>query len=67
VSWEKLFVGFDGKDTNVGPEQADLAMVWLQKAIAAGFKDKTKLKEDKDLDALRNRDDFKKLLADLGA
>jgi serine/threonine protein kinase len=47
-------------------EQADQAMAWLQKAIAAGFKDKAKLKEDKDLDALRDRDDFKKLLADLG-
>ncbi|MFL5240606.1 MAG: protein kinase domain-containing protein [Gemmataceae bacterium] len=48
-------------------EQADQAMAWLQKAIGAGFKDKTKLQEDKDLDALRDRDDFKRLLADLGA
>ena len=46
-------------------EQADLAMGWLSKAVAAGYKDAAHMKEDKDLDALRDRVDFKKLLADV--
>ena len=45
-------------------EQADLAMAWLHKAVAAGFKDAEHIKQDKDLDALRGREDFKKLLAE---
>jgi serine/threonine protein kinase/Flp pilus assembly protein TadD len=45
--------------------QADLAMAWLHKAVAAGFKNARHMKQDKDLDALRDREDFKKLVADL--
>ena len=45
--------------------EADKAMQWLQKAIAAGYKDVSQLAKDKDLDFLRERDDFKKLLAEL--
>jgi tetratricopeptide (TPR) repeat protein len=41
---------------------ADVAMEWLQKAIAAGFDDASSMKKDADLDALRSRDDFKKLV-----
>jgi superkiller protein 3 len=48
-------------------EQADLAMAWLHKAVAAGFKNAAHMKQDKDLDALRDREDFKKLAADLEA
>jgi serine/threonine protein kinase/tetratricopeptide (TPR) repeat protein len=48
-------------------EQADLAMAWLRKAVAAGFKDAEHMKQDKDLDALREREDFTKLLAELAA
>ncbi len=48
-------------------EQADLAMAWLHKAVAAGFKDAEHMKQDKDLDVLREREDFKKLLAELQA
>src|SRR5262249_49134671 len=48
-------------------EQADLAMAWLHQAVAAGYKNAGHMKQDKDLDALRERDDFKKLLADLQA
>jgi tetratricopeptide (TPR) repeat protein len=44
---------------------ADRAMAWLRKAVAAGFKNVDHLKKDKDLDSLRDREDFKKLLADL--
>jgi eukaryotic-like serine/threonine-protein kinase len=47
--------------------EADLAMAWLKKAVAAGFRDAAQFKRDSDLDALRDRDDFKKLLADLEA
>jgi serine/threonine-protein kinase len=45
--------------------EADRAVDWLRKAIAAGFKDAARLRKDADLDALRDRDDFKKLLAEL--
>jgi eukaryotic-like serine/threonine-protein kinase len=48
-------------------EQADLAMAWLQKAVAAGFTDAEHMKQDKDFDALREREDFKKLVAELQA
>ena len=48
-------------------EQADLAMAWLHKAVAAGYKNARHMKQDKDLDALREREDFKKLVAELEA
>ena len=48
-------------------EQADQAMVWLHKAIAAGFSDTARVKTDEDLDALRQREDFKEMLAELEA
>src|SRR5206468_1994294 len=48
-----------------GAKQADLAMEWLRKTVTAGFKDAAQIAKDKDLDALRGRDDFKKLLAEL--
>jgi tetratricopeptide (TPR) repeat protein len=48
-------------------EQADLAMGWLHRAVAAGYKDAAHMKKDEDLDALREREDFKKLLAELQA
>jgi tetratricopeptide (TPR) repeat protein len=48
-------------------EQADMAMVWLHKAVAAGVTYADLMKHEKDLDALRDREDFKKLIADLSA
>jgi serine/threonine protein kinase len=48
-------------------EQADLAMGFVHRAVAAGFKDATHMKEDKDLASLREREDFKELLAELEA
>ena len=48
-------------------EQADLAMVWLGKAVAAGYADTKHMKQDRDLDALSEREDFKQLLAELQA
>jgi tetratricopeptide (TPR) repeat protein len=46
-------------------EEAGRAMAWLTKAVAAGFADFALLDEDADLDPLRDREDFRKLLADL--
>ena len=40
-------------------------MAWLQKAVAAGFKNAAHMKKDADLDAVRARADFKKLMAEL--
>jgi hypothetical protein len=45
---------------------ADRAMAALRQALAKGYKDCAQLKKDKDLDALRGRDDFQRLLAELG-
>jgi hypothetical protein len=36
----------------------------LRQAVAKGYKDADHLKEDKDLDPLRGRDDFQKPLAE---
>jgi tetratricopeptide (TPR) repeat protein len=45
-------------------EEADRAMAWLTKAVAAGFTDFALLDKDTDLDCLRDREDFRKLVAD---
>jgi hypothetical protein len=45
--------------------EADRAMERLKQAIAAGCRDAGHLKNDTDLDSLRGRDDFKKLVAEL--
>jgi tetratricopeptide (TPR) repeat protein len=47
--------------------EADRAMAWLKQAVAAGYKDLANMQKDKDLDALRQREDFKKLMAELVA
>ena len=48
-------------------DDADRAMQWLHKAVQAGYKDSAHMKKDTYLDPLREREDFKKLLADLEA
>ena len=48
-----------------GAEQADLAMAWLRKAVAAGFKEAELMKKGSDLDALRENSEFKALLTEL--
>jgi serine/threonine protein kinase/tetratricopeptide (TPR) repeat protein len=45
----------------------DQAMAWLKKAVAVGYKNAAHMQKDKDLDALRQREDFKKLLGELAA
>jgi hypothetical protein len=52
-------------DPKQADAEADKAMAWLKKAVAAGYKDAAHMQKDKDLDALREREDFKKLLAEL--
>ncbi len=46
-------------------EEADRAMEWLKLAVAAGHSDAQFIKQDADLDILRERKDFKKLVAEL--
>ena len=40
-------------------------MQWLHKAVQVGYKDAAHMKRDTDLDPLRDREDFKKLIAEL--
>jgi hypothetical protein len=40
-------------------------MSWLARAVTAGYDDLANLTRDPDLDALRNRADFRRLLARL--
>jgi eukaryotic-like serine/threonine-protein kinase len=56
-----------GKPSNAkeAEAEADRSMAWLKQAVASGYTDAAHMKEDKDLDALRTRGDFKKLLAEL--
>ena len=46
-------------------EYADRAMIFLHKAVKAGWKNVAHLQQDKDLDALRSRKDFQLLLSGL--
>jgi hypothetical protein len=46
-------------------QEADLATGWLKQAVAAGFNDAARLRKDKDLDYLRTREPFEKLVASL--
>lgn len=54
-----------GKVADKKKEYADRAMELLQEAVKAGFKDAAHMAKDTDLDPLRGREDFKKLLAEL--
>ena len=53
--------------TRLAREEADRAMVWLKQAVAAGYKNAAHVAQDRDLDALRDREDFKQLVAELEA
>jgi serine/threonine-protein kinase len=46
---------------------ADQAMDLLREAVAKGYKDAAHAKKDTDLDPIRNREDFKKLIGELEA
>jgi tetratricopeptide (TPR) repeat protein len=51
--------------TRIAREEADLAMSWLKQCLAAGYNEVARMKQDKDLEILRERDDFKRLLTEL--
>jgi serine/threonine protein kinase/tetratricopeptide (TPR) repeat protein len=53
------------KSADKKQEYADRAMQLLHRALKAGFQDAALMAKDTDLDPLRGRDDFKKLLAEL--
>jgi serine/threonine protein kinase/tetratricopeptide (TPR) repeat protein len=56
-----------GKVADKKQEYAARAMELLRQAVKAGFKDAAHLAKDTDLEPLRGREDFKKLLAELEA
>jgi tetratricopeptide (TPR) repeat protein len=56
-----------GKIADKKGEYADTAVELLQKTVKAGWNDHAHMKTDADLDPLRERDDFQKLLAELEA
>jgi hypothetical protein len=43
------------------------ALTALRKAVASGYADAAKMKQDKDLEPLRSREDFQKLLSEVEA
>jgi tetratricopeptide (TPR) repeat protein len=55
-----------GVNATEGRAEADRAMGWLRKAVAAGYRKLTILQTDADLESLRVRPDFQLLLMDLG-
>jgi hypothetical protein len=63
------------RDTNLSEAQrkdraqtyADRAMTTLRQAVQNGYKDVAHIKKDTDLDPLRSRPDFQKLLQELEA
>jgi serine/threonine protein kinase/tetratricopeptide (TPR) repeat protein len=46
-------------------DEGDKAMAWLTNAVAAGYKNASAMKTDDALEYLRDREDFKKLVAEL--
>jgi hypothetical protein len=55
------------EDPAASKVEADLAMAWLTKAVAAGYKDHGHMEKDADLAAVRGREDYKKLLKSMAA
>jgi tetratricopeptide (TPR) repeat protein/tRNA A-37 threonylcarbamoyl transferase component Bud32 len=53
------------KDQSKQAEYAQRAVVLLRQAVQAGYKNVPHMKKDSDLDPLRQREDFQKLLAEL--
>ncbi|HEV3445599.1 MAG TPA: serine/threonine-protein kinase [Gemmataceae bacterium] len=60
-----VYATASGKTAPKKQEYADRAMEFLHKAVQAGYKDAAHLTTDIDLDPLHDRQDFKKLVADL--
>jgi serine/threonine protein kinase/Tfp pilus assembly protein PilF len=60
-----IYAVVSGKVADKRQEYADRAMELLHQAVQAGWKDAGRMKRDRELDPLRGREDFKKLLAEL--
>jgi tetratricopeptide (TPR) repeat protein len=60
-----IYAVASGKIGGKKQEYADRAMELLHKAVKAGYKDAGLMKKDSDLDPLRSREDFKKLLREI--
>jgi hypothetical protein len=50
-----------------GQEVADKAMEVLRRAVVSGYRNVAKMRTDTDLDSLRKREDFQKLMQELEA
>jgi hypothetical protein len=57
----------DAKRKELARAYADKALAALRQAIQGGYKDVAHMKKDPDLAAVRDREDFKKLLTELEA
>jgi serine/threonine-protein kinase len=57
----------EAKRKELAQSYGDRALALLRQAVQNGYKDITHLKEDKDLDSLRRREDFQRLLGELEA
>ena len=55
------------KDAPFAERYARRAIALLRQAVAAGYQDAAHMKKDPDLDSLRGRDDFEKLLKEMDA
>jgi serine/threonine-protein kinase len=54
-----------GMTATEGRAEAERAMQWLHRAVAAGYRNVALMQRDRDLDPLRSRDDFQALMMDL--
>ena len=61
-----LYAVASGKIAAKKQHYADRAMEFLNESLKADFRDTDLLKTNTDLDSLRDREDFKRLLAELG-
>jgi hypothetical protein len=57
----------EAKRKELAESYAQQALALLQEAVKIGYKDLARMKKDPDLESLRQREEFKKLLAELEA
>jgi tetratricopeptide (TPR) repeat protein len=65
ASGHVVLAGLRADDPAAAKAEADRAMEWLTKAVAAGYRGRAAIEADATLEALRDRDDFRKLVASL--
>lgn len=66
-NFARVYALASGKIADKKDEYAKRAVELLQRAVKAGYKDAAHVMKDADLDALRDREDFKKLMDELEA